>query len=94
MLSISHNLPQKKHTVSFSRDTNAKEEQRAIREDKKKVTTLLLESDVAFVFYKSHALKLLIEAKEIIYRRFSDDKDLTSRCNSKENHLKRYGYVV
>jgi len=94
MLSISQDLQQKKYTVSFSRDTDAKEEQRAIREDKKKVTTLLLESDVAFVFDKSHALKLLIEAKTIIYSRFSEDKDLRSRCDSKENHLKRYGYFV
>jgi hypothetical protein len=94
MLSISHDLQQKKHTVSFSRDTNAKEEQRAIREDKKKVTTLLLESDVAFVVDKSHALRLLEEAKAIIDKRSFTDAQTKLDISSREKVFNLYGYSI
>ena len=61
----------KRHSVSFAPDVEAKEELRAIQNDKKKVTRLFLQSDVAFVVDKSFALELLEEAKAIIDKRFS-----------------------
>lgn len=94
MLSVSPSLSQQNRSVSFSPEVDAKEEQRAIRKDRQKVMTLLLQSDVAFVIDKSRALELLEQAKAIIDERFSDDESLISNHLSRINHLKRYGYGV
>ncbi len=84
MLSVSHQSPQQSCSVRFSPEVDAKEEQRAIRKDRQKVTTLLLQSDVAFVFDKSRALELLEQAKAIIDKRFSDDKSLISSYSNRK----------
>ncbi len=80
--------PQKR-AVSFSPTVDSREEERALKKDKKKVTTLLLESDVAFVVDLRHAKNLLEQAKAIIDNRFSDDEALMSKYLLKMRILNR-----
>ena len=92
MLSVSPQSPvhkPQKRSVSFTPEVNAKEEKNAIREDRKNVTNLLLQSRVAFIVDKSHAVHLLQDAKKIIDKRFPDDKDLMLTYNSKAGHLRK-----
>lgn len=86
MLALSHQSPPSPHkrTVSFAPEVDAKAEEHAIREGKKKVNRLLLQSDVAFVIDKRHALTLLEEAKAIIDRRFSDDENLLASYTNRK----------
>ena len=91
MLSVSHQpaQPVQKKSISFAPEVNTKEEQRAIRKDKEKITRLFLQSDVAFDVDKSYALQLLEEVKFIIDKRFSDDESLMSKYSVKMSILNR-----
>lgn len=90
MLNVSQQPSQsaQRPSISFAPEVNTKEEQRAIRKDKEKVTKLLLQSDVAFVVDKSYALKLLEEAKVIIFNRFSNDKALIDSYSNRKEWFK------
>ena len=96
MLALSHQSPPSPHkrTVSFAPEVDAKAEERAIREDKKKVNRLLLQSDVAFVIDKQHALSFLVEAKAIIDRRSFVDQETHLKLSSRDKVFKLYGYSI
>lgn len=84
MLSVSQSLLQQNRSVRFSSEVDAQAERRAIREDRKKVNKLLLQSDVAFRVDKAFSLRLLEEAKSIIDKRFSDDESLKSSYSNRK----------
>lgn len=91
MQALSLQLPSSPHkrVVSFAPEVDAKAEERAIRDDKKKVNRLLLQSDVAFVVDISFSLKLLEQAKAIIDQRFSKDDELIAKYTPRINILRR-----
>lgn len=83
-----------KKLVSFSPEVYPREEQRAIREDKKKMDTLILQCSVVFVYDKPFALKLFQEAKFIADKRLFTDEGTALKLSSQEKTFKRYGYAI
>ena len=94
MLSVSNQIPRKNHTVNFSTEVEAKEDLRAIRNDKKKMDTLILQCYVAFDCDKPFALKLFQEAVSIADKRSFTDEDTKLKLLSQEKVFKLYGYSV
>jgi recombinational DNA repair protein (RecF pathway) len=86
MLSVFNQLPSSspKRAVFFSTEVNEKERIRHLREARKNVTRLFLQSDVAFPVDKAYALELLEKAKTIIDQNFSGDEKLISNYSNRK----------
>jgi hypothetical protein len=86
MLSVSAQLPasSSNRAVSFSTEVNEKEKIRHLREARKNVTRLFLQSDVAFPVDRAYALALLEKAKTLIDQNFSGDAKLISNYSNRK----------
>jgi len=87
MLGISSPIPQRR--VSFSPEVAVQTEKNALRDAKREVNKLLLQSDVAFVVDLSFSQKLLEQAKVIIDQKFPDDEALMAKYTPRINILRR-----